>query len=234
MTIHDWIDFARGPLFAFTFLVMILGLLRHVIIQVFSLVTGKGRRLRSAPWRRIMADAVSWVIPIRHLTKGTIIFSSISFLFHIGILAVPLFLADHIVLWENWLKVDLPALGRGLADFLTLFTIAAIVVLLGFRTFGGRQRAMSRRIDYVLLVMILLPFVSGYCAGHAGVNPFSWETTMLIHLLSAEALFVVVPFTKLAHIVLFFFDRVSGLHWQLRPGAGDKVAHALFGEEARV
>jgi nitrate reductase gamma subunit len=234
MTIHDWIDFAKGPLFAFTFLIMILGLLRHVIIQVFSLITGKGRRLRSAPWRRIFADALSWVVPIRHLTKGTVTFSSISWLFHIGILAVPLFLADHIALWESLLKINLPALGRGVADFLTLFTIAAILVLLGFRTFGGRQRAMSRRIDYVLLIMILLPFASGYCAGHPGVNPVSWEVAMLFHLLSAELLFVIVPFTKLAHIVLFFFDRVSGLHWQLRPGAGDKVAHALFGEEARV
>jgi nitrate reductase gamma subunit len=234
MTTHDWIDFAKGPLFALTFWVMILGLLRHVIIQVFSLVTGKGRRLRSAPWRRIVADALSWVIPIRHLTKGTIIFSSISFLFHIGIIVVPLFLADHIVLWEGLLKVDLPSIGRGLADALTLFSIAAILVLLGFRTFGQRQRAMSRRIDYVLLVLILIPLASGYCAGHAGVNPFSWETMMLIHLLSAEALFVTIPFTKLAHVVLFFFDRISGLHWQLRPGAGDNVAEALFGKEARV
>ena len=104
MTPHDWIAFAKGPLFAFTFLVMVLGLLRHAIIQVSSLVAGKGRRLRSAPWRRIVTDALSWVVPIRHLTKGTIIFSSISFLFHIGIIAVPLFLADHIVLWENLLK----------------------------------------------------------------------------------------------------------------------------------
>jgi hypothetical protein len=52
--------------------------------------------------------------------------------------------------------------------------------------------------------------------------------------LSAEFLFVLIPFTKLAHIVLYFFDRISGLHWQLRPGAGDKVARALFDEEARV
>ncbi|MBU0755421.1 MAG: hypothetical protein KJ645_09795, partial [Planctomycetes bacterium] len=69
---------------------------------------------------------------------------------------------------------------------------------------------------------------------HPGVNPFPWEATMLTHLLSAEILFVLVPFTKLAHVVLFFFDRISAVHWQLRPGAGDKVAEALFGDEARV
>ena len=57
---------------------------------------------------------------------------------------------------------------------------------------------------------------------------------MLVHLLSGELLLVLIPFTKLAHVVLFFFDRVSGLHWQLRPGAGDAVAQALYGKEARV
>jgi hypothetical protein len=57
---------------------------------------------------------------------------------------------------------------------------------------------------------------------------------MLTHVLSAELLFVLIPFTKLSHIVLFFFDRISVLHWQLRPGAGEKVAEVLYGEEARV
>ena len=93
---------------------------------------------------------------------------------------------------------------------------------------------MSQRTDYVLLLLILLPFSSGFLAAHPGLNPLPWESMMLLHLLSAELLMVLIPFTKLAHIVLFFFDRISQLHWQLRPGAGSRVAKALFGEEARV
>jgi nitrate reductase gamma subunit len=93
---------------------------------------------------------------------------------------------------------------------------------------------MSKPMDYFLLIMVLFPFFSGYFASHPNSNPFTWEAMMLVHLLSAEFLFVLIPFTKLAHIVLYFFDRISGLHWQLRPGAGDRVAKALFDEEARV
>lgn len=231
---EQWIDFAKGPLFALTFMIMVLGLARLVIIQVCTLVTGKGRRLRNAPWKKIVGEALSWVVPVKHLIPGTKVFSVVSFLFHIGIIMVPLLLADHIALWEGLLGFDLPAIGSGLADFLTLFTVACLVVLLGFRTFLRRLRAMSMRSDYILLVLILIPFASGYLASHPGVNPFPWNVMMLTHLLSAELLFVLVPFTKLAHIVLFFFDRISGLHWQLRPGAGDKVAELLYGEEARV
>jgi nitrate reductase gamma subunit len=231
---EQWIDFAKGPLFAFTFLIMILGLMRLVLIQVYLLVTGKGRRLQNAPWRKILSEAASWVVPIRHLIHGTKVFSVVSYLFHIGILVVPFFLADHIALWEKQFGIDLPSIGYGTADFLALFTIACIIVLLGFRSFLGRLRSMSRSSDYALLIVILLPFASGYLAMHPQYNPFPWEVMMLTHLLSAELLFVLIPFTKLAHIVLFFFDRISGLHWQLRPGSGEQVAEALFGKEARV
>ncbi len=231
---EEWIAFAKGPLFAVTFLIMILGLARLIAIQVYSLVTGKGRRLRNAPWRKILKEAATWIVPVKHLIPGTKVFSTVSFLFHIGILVVPLFLVDHIVLWENWLGVNLPQIGQGLADALTLFTIACIVVLFGFRLFSYRMRSMSKRSDFILLVVIFVPFASGFMAMHPSYNPFPWDVMMLTHLLSAELLFVLIPFTKLAHVVLFFIDRISGIHWQLRPGAGDKVAEVLYGEEARV
>jgi len=231
---EEWIAFAKGPLFAVTFLVMILGLLRLVVIQVYTLLHGKGRRLRNAPWKRILSDAASWVVPVRHMIPGTRIFSSFSFLLHIGVILVPLFLADHIGLWNRWLGLNLPQLPPIVADGLTLLTIICLVVLLGCRILVLRHRVMSRRMDYVLLALILLPFGSGFLAAHPGVNPFGWEVMMLTHLLSAELLFVLVPFTKLAHVVLFFFDRVSQVHWQLRPGSGTRVAEALFGKEARV
>jgi nitrate reductase gamma subunit len=234
MTVTEWIEFAKGPLFTLTFLIMILGLARQVVLQIHQLVGGKGRRLRNAPWKVITKDAMSWVVPVKHVLKGAILFSIASYLFHIGAILVPLLLRDHIVLWEDLLGVSLPSLSRGVADGLTLFTIACILLLLGFRIFGVRQRAMSSKIDYIILLLILLPFVSGFLASHPSVNPLRWEVAMLTHLLSAELLFVMIPFTKLAHIVLFAFDRISAVHWQLRPGAGDKVAEALFGEEARV
>jgi nitrate reductase gamma subunit len=213
---------------------MILGLFRLVIIQVYSLILRKGRRLRNAPWKKILTDASTWVIPVKHLIPGTRVFSIVSYLFHIGILAVPILLMDHIALWEDFFGVNLPAIGRGLGDVLTLFTIGCVVLLFGYRLFVPRLRSMSMFMDYVLLGMIFILFASGYLASHPNVNPFPWNVMMLVHILSAEALFIAVPFTKLSHIVLFFFDRVSQLHWQLRPGAGDKVAEVLYGEEVHV
>ena len=176
----------------------------------------------------------SWFLPFKHLIKGTRIFSSVSFIFHAAAIAVSVFFIDHVVLWENFLGVSLPSIGRALADILTLITIGCILILIACRIFVRRQREMSKKSDYVILIMVLLPFLFGFFAGHPAFNPFPWETAMLLHILSAEALFMVIPFTKLSHIVLYFFDRLSPVHWQLKPGAGDKIAEALFGKEAKV
>ncbi|MFP4527179.1 MAG: hypothetical protein ACLFQX_01400 [Candidatus Kapaibacterium sp.] len=229
-----WIDFAKGPLFAITFLIMIMGLGRLVLIQIYSLFVSKGNRLKNAPWKKFFSEMAGWVFPVGHLIKGTAFFSVASFIFHVGIILLALFLTDHIVLWESFTGWELPEIGRIVADYLTLVTMASILILLLCRIFMARLRAMSTKSDYLILVLVFLPFMFGYMAGHPSVNPFSWQAAMLGHLLSAELLFVVIPFSKMAHIVLYFFDRMSFVHWQLKPGAGDKVAEALFGKEARV
>lgn len=231
---EQWIGFAKGPLFAFAFLTMVLGLARVVVIQLYSLAASKGARLQKAAWRKMIVETAGWAAPVGHLIPGTRIFSAVSYLSHIGILLVPLLLADHVALWERFLDCRLPKIGSGPADFLTLFTMAGLLVLLSMRALSNGRRASSGRADYVSLIVVWLPFASGYLAMHPRYNPLPWNVMMLVHLLSAELLLVLIPFTKLAHVVLFFFDRVSGLHWQLRPGAGDKVAQVLYGKEARV
>jgi nitrate reductase gamma subunit len=234
MSVDAWIAFAKGPLFALSFLIMMLGLGRQVALQLYFISSKKGRRLRGVPWKSVARETLSWAVPVRHMQPGTKLFTASSFLMHIGIVLVPPLLIDHIVLWEHFLGVRLPALGRDTADVLTLLTIACGLLLLSLRTFAARHRMVSRPTDFLLLPLVILPFLSGYVAGHPGVNPFPWNAMMLTHLLSAELLFVLMPFTKLVHVVLFFFDRISAVYWQLRPGAGAKIAEALYGEEARV
>jgi nitrate reductase gamma subunit len=229
-----WIDFAKGPLFALTFGIMVAGLLRQVVLQIYFLMVKKGRRLKEVPWKAMVKESLTWVVPVRHIEPGTKIFSIASFSMHIGLILVPLFLLDHIVRWETFLGVNLPAISKGTADVLTLLTIGCSLLLLTYRTFRARHRMVSEPMDYLLLIMVLLPFVSGFLAAHPAINPFTWNVMMLTHILSAEALFLLIPSTKLAHVVLFFFDRISAVHWQLRPGAGDKVAEALYGEEVRI
>jgi nitrate reductase gamma subunit len=34
-----------------------------------------------------------------------------------------------------------------------------------------------------------------------------YETVMILHLLTAHLILILIPFTKLAHMILFFFTR---------------------------
>ena len=227
-------EFAKGPLLGVSLLVMVLGLGRHVVLQIRGFWAFRGDRARRVRWKKLISDSLSWVLPARHMVRGTVAMTVLSFLFHIGVILVPLFLADHIVLWEGLFGVTLRRLPPAIADGLTLSTLTAGLGLFGYRLLTRRTRKMSTFADYLILGMVLLPFVTGFLAAHPRVNPFSWQSVMLVHILSAEAVLVATPFTKLSHIVLFPFNRLSAVHWQLRPGAGDKVAEALYGEEARV
>jgi hypothetical protein len=63
---------------------------------------------------------------------------------------------------------------------------------------------------------------------HPATNPLPFPATSLVHLLSAELLLVLLPFTKLAHALLFPFTQVSWeLGWHFVPGAGERVRAAL-------
>ena len=89
--------------------------------------------------------------------------------------------------------------------------------------------------DYFLLALLAMPFVTGFLAAHPAINPVRYNITMLIHVLSSELIFVLIPLTKLSHCVLFPFDRISSdIFWRFPAEAGEKVAVELHGEEVKV
>jgi nitrate reductase gamma subunit len=162
------------------------------------------------------------------------VLSVMSFGFHLGVVLVPPLLAEHVVRWEGLLGVGLPTLAPVVAEVLTVATIVCGVGLLLYRAVIPRARALSTAGDFGLLLLVLAPFASGFLAAHPRLDPLPWQAMLLVHALSADLLFLVVPFTKLAHVVLIPFDRLSAVHWQLQPGSGERVASALYGEEVRV
>jgi hypothetical protein len=227
----ELLEFARGPLFLITFSLMVAGLLRHVVLRTHALLKVRRRTpKRDVPWKKIARYTAGWVVPVSHWGRGAPLMSITSFVFHVGLIAVPVLLAAHVFLWERGVGVSWPTLGSGPADVLTLVTIAAAAVLLVFRTASRTGRALSGFGDYALLLVVALPFVSGYFASHPESSPLAYRTMMLIHVLSGELVFVLMPFTKLAHVVLWPFDRISPeIFWRLVPGAGDAVARELRG-----
>jgi nitrate reductase gamma subunit len=233
MDANALLEFARGPLFALTFLIMVVGLLRHVVVQGYLLAGSEARR-QGTQWRRVLGDSAAWLVPVRHLVRGTLLLTVASFAFHVGAIVTMLLFEGHIALWEGYLGVDLPAVGAGVADALTLVALVCGMALLAYRIVVPRARQLSGAKDHAVLIVTLLPFLTGYLAAHPVYSPLPWTHTLLLHVLSGELLFLTIPFSKLAHMVLFPFVRISPVYWHLQPGAGAEAAEALYGKPGRT
>jgi nitrate reductase gamma subunit len=159
----------------------------------------------------------------------------VSILFHVAVIVTPLFLAAHIALWQRGTGVTWAAIPQGLADYLTLLAIATAVVLFVLRVSARATRALSRPQDYVLPLLLIVPFATGYLAMHPGFNPFDYNVTMFIHVMSGNLILILIPFSKLSHAVLFPTTQLmSEMAWHLAPGSGEKVALTLGKENEPI
>ena len=139
------------------------------------------------------------------------------------------------MLWERGLGVGWLTLNQGWADILTIVAIATSLILFVRRVSTKLTRTLSRPQDYALPLLIAAPFITGYLAMHPAVNPFSYNPTMLVHVLTSNLILILIPFSKLSHAALFPATQlISEMGWHLVPGGGSGVVMALGKEGEAV
>lgn len=232
---EKWLELAKGPLFQFAFLFMVLGLLRHLVVTLSGIIQSLRRANdRRIPYRTVMKATAGWLVPVKKV-RTNIWFSVTSIVMHVGLILVPIFLFSHVALWKKSTGLGWPALPLGPSDVLTLITIAALFALLAMRIMSRDARGLSQFEDYALLILLAVPFVSGYLALHPWLNPFGYSGTMLVHVLSADFLMILMPLTKLSHVVLMPCSQLAAeVAWHFPADSGRKVAVALHKEEEPI
>jgi nitrate reductase gamma subunit len=203
---------------------MVLGLIRHAVVTLSEVRKMVGRAgNKNVAYRQAFAATMKWLFPVGQI-RQRFFFSITSLLFHVAIIVVPIFLAGHIALWKSGIGLSWPAISNGLADVLTFTAVATAVLLVVQRAVARDSRALSRFNDYALPLLIAVPFVSGFLVMHPTWNPFSHNAALLVHVMSANLLLILIPVTKLSHIVLLPATQlVSELGWHFPPDAGKKV-----------
>jgi hypothetical protein len=229
-----WLEIAKGPIFRITLVVLVLGLARLVILSVWGMMAAIRRAGdRSVPYTQIIKETLSWLFPIHRLHRTRPVFSYASFVLHLGIIFAGLFLSNHIAILRANTGITWPAIYRPILDGLALVAIVAGSYLLLYRIYVRGSRSLSKALDYILLWLILNIFVSGYVAGRVW-NPIPYDTLMLFHTLNGVVLLLLIPFTKIAHCVLYPLIRLgSEIAWHLTPQGGSDVVKTLYGPEER-
>jgi nitrate reductase gamma subunit len=87
---------------------------------------------------------------------------------------------------------------------LTLVVLICGAYFLGRRLFLARVRAITTAYDYLILLIAIAPFLTGYFAYHQW---FDYDAVMTLHILAGEVMLITIPFTKLGHMLFFFLYR---------------------------
>mgnify|MGYP000498170786 CR=1 FL=1 len=199
-------EFVRGPLLWFSFAVFILGSIGKIlyicwlnykkdqtIYDYFSIKYG----LRSI---------IHWIIPFGSLNmRQRPIHTIVSWSFHFCLLVVPIFLMAHNVLWYESFRISWWTLPDQLADIMTLIVIGACVFFFVRRKVLPEVKYVTFTSDYVLLVIVALPFITGFLAYHQWLLPY--KMMIILHILSGELMLIAIPFTRLDHMLTFWLTR---------------------------
>ena len=201
-------ELARGPLMWAAAIIFLAGVVYRTI-QMLLLTRKKERVLCSSrsireesPEERKLKLLVSFQ---NSLIGKHPVMAIVSSLFHFCLFVAPLFAVGHsLVLYESW-GVSFVSLPDGLIDVLTIVFLAGGIFFLVRRMVLPRVQALSTPYDYLLLFITVAPFLTGFFAYHQW---FDYKTVITLHLLAGEAMLIAIPFSKLGHMVFFFFIRI--------------------------
>jgi len=233
---EGFLDFARGPLFRLTFALMVLGLLRILVLDIWGLYEAHRKAGdRKMPWGLAISRSLEWLFPIKRLGHRRPLYSVVAILFHIGLILVPLFLFAHVQLWKGAFGFGWFTLSKTVADILTIVTIAGGIGILAGRVFVRESRFISRKQDFLWPVVLVIPFITGFVCANLGVSPQLYQILMLIHVLCGELIFLLLPFSKLAHCVIMPLSQfVMVVAWHFPANTDEDVCITLGKKGAKV
>lgn len=213
--------FLTGPMFYLSLAVLVIGLLVRVVRYIRGLDWKLDRvAYRAHPRAGIRGAARSilkWLVPFATRSwRAQPVMTVVFFVFHAGVVIVPLFLLAHNMFLEEKLGFSLVTLNPAAADFLSWGVLAAAVVLLLRRIALPEVRVLSTFHDYFVLAITVAPFITGLVCRY---EPANYDFWILVHIATGELLLVLIPFTKLSHVALYFMSRAQiGMDFGIKRG----------------
>ncbi len=202
-------SFARGPMLWAAVLILCAGS-AYRIYELYHLTSRKQKRT-------LPASAVKTALTPEEQTLNRLarfqqsafavhpVMFIVSIVFHACLFAAPLLALGHsLELYRSW-GIQPVSLPEPLIDVMTAVVLACGVFFLMRRLVLPRVQAISTLADYVLLACVMAPFLTGFFAYH---HLFDYKTVITLHLLAGNILLIALPFTKIGHMIYFFFVRL--------------------------
>ncbi|MEE4363895.1 MAG: nitrate reductase [Desulfotignum sp.] len=196
---NSFIAFIMGPMVWISAIIFVGGLLFKFIGIVQSVRQKEPYIFSYMTFQHSLRSIGAWLVPFfPKSTRLRPVYYGISYIFHILLFVVPLFLASHIVLINEAFQISWPALNDSLADWLTLVVIAALLFFVVRRLMVPEVAYLTRTSDYLMIAIVALPFITGFLAYHQW---FAYRWMAVAHVLSGELMLIIIPFSRLSHML---------------------------------
>ena len=198
-------EFARGPLMWVAFLVFVGGCVYRLAWMLLAARKDKVVYPYMS-WKFGLRSVLHWMIPFGSVNmRMRPIMTVVTFSFHICLVLTPILLLAHNVLWSQSWGLSWWSLPEKVADAMTVVVILGSLFFIGRRLVLPEVRNVTDYTDFVLIAIVLAPFVTGFIAYHQW---FSYRTVVTIHMWSGALMLVAIPFTRLSHMLYFVFTRM--------------------------
>ena len=102
---------------------------------------------------------------------------------------------------------------------MTIIVLACCLFFLVRRIAIPKVAAISGSNDYGVLFLTGMPYLTGFLAYH---QLFDYKTMLTLHVFTGDLMLIALPFTKVGHMVFFFFARRT-LGGEYGLGRGSRV-----------
>jgi nitrate reductase gamma subunit len=200
-------ELAQGPLMWIATIVFFGGM-GYRVNQLFRLTKKKERAY--CPVHSIREDSpeerkLRAILFLQNSLLGQHpVMAIVALVFHFCLFAVPVLTHAHNLLWRQSWGISFFSLPDRLIDMMTVLVLLGVLFFLGRRLVVPRVRAVSGLQDYLVLSLAAAPFLTGFMAYHQWGD---YKTIITVHVLAGELLLAAIPFTKLVHMIFFFFAR---------------------------
>ncbi len=197
--------FVVGPLAWIAWGVFIFGSL-YKVVSMYQLAKAKdGSSLHYMSFKYGMRSILHWLNPVGTLGWQSNPYTAlVTFVFHLCLVIVPLFLMGHVVLWDQFFGITWPTLPDTIADIMSIVFVACCVYF-GLRRFLQRDvRFLTTGKDWIALAIPALTFLFGVLAYHQIGND---KVMLVLHILCGEIMLISIPFSRLSHMLFGFFTR---------------------------
>jgi len=202
---HDIYSVITGPLLWFSFVVFFVGNIYRLATMAILAKKKDEVIYTYMNLKYGLRSIIHWICPFGSLNMRKHPFFTItSFLFHICLMIVPVFLFAHIILLEESLNLSWWFIPDNVADIMTLIVIVSCIIFAVRRMIIPDIKYLTSFSDYCLLFIVAAPFITGYWTYHQLAG---YSFMGIIHIISGEILLISIPFTRLSHILFFFFTR---------------------------